>query len=113
MIGYGFMGAAHSQAWNVAPRFFDQPARPDLAVLAGRDAQHAAVAAAKFGWASSATDWREAAIANGTQHRASGELAFHVLEIMEGILASSSDPRVVELTSSVDRPAPVPLGETE
>ncbi|HEY5229266.1 MAG TPA: Gfo/Idh/MocA family oxidoreductase [Galbitalea sp.] len=52
-----------------------------------------------------------AAIADGTHHRASGELAFHVLEIMEAILASSSDHRVVELTSSVDRPAAVPLGE--
>ena len=29
MIGYGFMGAAHSQAWRTAPRFFDLPLRPE------------------------------------------------------------------------------------
>ncbi len=28
MIGYAFMGAAHSQAWRSAPRFFDLPLRP-------------------------------------------------------------------------------------
>lgn len=59
MIGYGFMAAAHSQAWNVAPRFFDLPVRPELAVLVGPDVERAAVAAAKFGWAATATSWRE------------------------------------------------------
>jgi hypothetical protein len=28
MIGYGFMGAAHSLGWRVAPRFFDLPSFP-------------------------------------------------------------------------------------
>ena len=28
MIGYAFMGAAHSQAWRTAPRFFDLPLQP-------------------------------------------------------------------------------------
>jgi predicted dehydrogenase len=51
------------------------------------------------------------AIAEGQPHRASGELAFHVLEIMEAILAASSDRRVVELESTVARPASVPLSE--
>ena len=37
MVGYAFMGAAHSQAWRTAPRFFDLPARPRMSVLAGRD----------------------------------------------------------------------------
>ena len=26
LIGYAFMGAAHSQAWRTAPHFFDLPA---------------------------------------------------------------------------------------
>jgi hypothetical protein len=30
MIGYGFMGAAHSQGWRVAPRFFDLPVEPEM-----------------------------------------------------------------------------------
>jgi predicted dehydrogenase len=59
MIGYGFMGAAHSQAWSVAPRFFDLPLRPEMTVLVGRDADRAASAAAKFGWRESATNWRD------------------------------------------------------
>ncbi len=59
MIGYGFMGAAHSQAWRVAPRFFDLPRIPEMSVLVGRDAVRAASAAERFGWTSSATDWRE------------------------------------------------------
>ena len=31
MVGYAFMGAAHSQAWRTAPRFFDLPLHPDHA----------------------------------------------------------------------------------
>lgn len=58
MIGHGFMGAAHSQAWRVAPRFFDLPLRPTMAVIAGRDAEKTADAAQKFGWHESTTDWR-------------------------------------------------------
>ena len=58
MIGYGFMGAAHSQGWRVAPRFFDLPADPELALVVGRNADAVQVAAAKWGWAESATDWR-------------------------------------------------------
>ena len=59
MIGHGFMGAAHSQAWRVAPRFFDLPYEPELAVLVGHDSSRAAAAAERFGWHSFATDWRE------------------------------------------------------
>jgi predicted dehydrogenase len=59
MIGYAFMGAAHSQAWRNAHRFFDLPAVPELAVLCGRDGAAAADAAERFGWRESATDWRE------------------------------------------------------
>jgi predicted dehydrogenase len=59
MIGYGFMGAAHSQGWRTAPRVFDLPAEPDMAVVVGRNAEAVAAAAKKWGWAESATDWRE------------------------------------------------------
>ncbi|MFD1713783.1 Gfo/Idh/MocA family protein [Amnibacterium flavum] len=59
MIGQGFMGAAHSQGWRVAPRFFDLPAPVEMAVLVGRDAGRAADAAAKWGWTESSADWRE------------------------------------------------------
>lgn len=60
MIGYGFMGAAHSQGWRVAPRFFDLPAAPEMTLLVGRNPDGVAAAAEKLGWAETATDWRDA-----------------------------------------------------
>lgn len=59
MIGYGFMGAAHSVGWRQAPRVFDLPDDVEMAVVVGRNADAVAQAAAKWGWAESATDWRE------------------------------------------------------
>ena len=45
MIGYEFMGAAHSQAWRTVNHAFDLPLTAELAVICGRD--EARVAAAK------------------------------------------------------------------
>lgn len=59
MIGHGFMGAAHSQGWRVAPRFFDLPLDPVMQVVVGRDAGRTAEAADTWGWHEAATDWRE------------------------------------------------------
>ncbi len=50
------------------------------------------------------------AIDTDRPHRASGELAFHVLEIMDAVLRAASEHRVVDLTSTVVRPEPVPFG---
>ncbi|MDJ0376860.1 Gfo/Idh/MocA family oxidoreductase [Cryobacterium sp. PH31-L1] len=58
LIGHGFMGAAHSQGWRVAPRFFDLPTQPQMSILVGRDPVSAAAAAEKWGWAESSADWR-------------------------------------------------------
>jgi predicted dehydrogenase len=58
MIGYAFMGAAHSQAWRVAPRFFDLALRPEMTVLCGRNGPAVEAAADGLGWAGSETDWR-------------------------------------------------------
>jgi predicted dehydrogenase len=58
LIGYAFMGAAHSHAWRTAPRFFDLPLTPELTVLAGRDAAGVTAAADRLGWAGTETDWR-------------------------------------------------------
>ncbi|MGY1704906.1 Gfo/Idh/MocA family protein [Geodermatophilus sp. SYSU D00697] len=57
LIGYAFMGAAHSQAWRTAPHFFELPLRPELTVLAGRDPARVADAAERLGWSSTETDW--------------------------------------------------------
>jgi predicted dehydrogenase len=37
MVGYAFMGAAHSQAWRTAGRFFDLPLAPAMTAVCGRD----------------------------------------------------------------------------
>ncbi len=58
MIGYAFMGAAHSQAWRTAPRFFDLPRHPRMRALVGRDRDGVAAAAARLGWDTAETDWR-------------------------------------------------------
>lgn len=52
MIGYGFMGKAHAQAWRNAARFFELPVRPELRALCGRSAAALAPAAETYGFAS-------------------------------------------------------------
>ncbi|MFD0584730.1 Gfo/Idh/MocA family protein [Dactylosporangium darangshiense] len=59
MVGYAFMGAAHSQAWRTVNRVFDLPARASMVAVCGRDAAKVAEAAARLGWAEAVTDWRE------------------------------------------------------
>ncbi|ALV41366.1 dehydrogenase [Pseudarthrobacter sulfonivorans] len=58
MVGYAFMGAAHSHAWRTAPRFFDLPLEPHLTAVAGRNEDGVRAAAGKLGWNSAETDWR-------------------------------------------------------
>ncbi|KES08851.1 dehydrogenase [Streptomyces toyocaensis] len=57
MVGYAFMGAAHSQGWRTAGRVFDLPLSPELAVICGRDADAVRAAADRHGWAETETDW--------------------------------------------------------
>ncbi|WP_250897310.1 Gfo/Idh/MocA family protein [Curtobacterium flaccumfaciens] len=58
MVGHGFMGAAHSQAWRTAPRFFDLGAEPEMAVVVGRDPERTEAARQQYGWQAASTDWR-------------------------------------------------------
>ncbi len=59
MIGYGFMGKAHSNAWRQAPHFFPLKARLELHTLCGRNSAAVQTARAQLGWQFSTTDWRE------------------------------------------------------
>ncbi|OKK04936.1 dehydrogenase [Streptomyces sp. CB03234] len=59
MVGYAFMGAAHSQGWRTVGRVFDLPLRPVLAAVCGRDAAAVRAAADRHGWAAAETDWRD------------------------------------------------------
>ncbi|MCX5427721.1 Gfo/Idh/MocA family oxidoreductase [Streptomyces sp. NBC_00257] len=58
MVGYAFMGAAHSQGWRTAGHVFDLPMEPALAAVCGRDRAAVDAAAARLGWAAAETDWR-------------------------------------------------------
>ena len=58
MVGYAFMGAAHSQAWRTAPHAFGLPLRPVLTALCGRDRAATEAAAQRYGFGRVETDWR-------------------------------------------------------
>ena len=59
MIGYGFMGRAHSNAYANVSHFFDLPSRPVLKAVCARDEAKAKEFAAKWGYESTETDWRK------------------------------------------------------
>ena len=58
MVGYEFMGRAHSQAWRTVGRFFDLPFTPRMAAICGRNRVLVAAAADRLGWAAWETDWK-------------------------------------------------------
>lgn len=58
MVGYAFMGRAHSHAWHTVARAFpDVPLKPRLAAISGRNKAAAQEAADRLGWAAVETDW--------------------------------------------------------
>jgi predicted dehydrogenase len=58
MIGYGFMGKAHSNAWRQVAHFFPLGARPEMHTICGRDRARVEAARGQLGWQNAATDWR-------------------------------------------------------
>ena len=58
MVGYAFMGRAHSQAWRTVGHVFDLPLTPRMAAICGRDAAAVAAAAGRLGWPATETDWK-------------------------------------------------------
>ncbi|MDR7275809.1 putative dehydrogenase [Catenuloplanes atrovinosus] len=59
MVGYAFMGEAHSQAWRTVNRVYDLPVRARMSLIAGRDKANVAAAADRLGWDEHTTDWRD------------------------------------------------------
>lgn len=59
LIGYQFMGRAHSNAYRQAGRFFDLPYDLNLHTLCGRSEAHLQEAARVLGWQHAETDWRK------------------------------------------------------
>jgi predicted dehydrogenase len=82
-------------------------------------------------WHDNGPEWREMPLANEfienwrglgvadlalalrdqRQHRANGDLAYHVLDIMHAVHDASREGRHIELTSTCERPAPIQAGE--
>jgi predicted dehydrogenase len=60
LIGYKFMGKAHSNAFRQVRRFFPGKLVPRLKVICGRDRAAVRAAARQFGWEEAETDWRRA-----------------------------------------------------
>ena len=58
MVGYGFMGRTHSNAFLKAGRFFDLPFQPVLKTICARNSDRAKAFAENWGYESTETDWR-------------------------------------------------------
>lgn len=59
MVGYGFMGRAHSNAFSQATHFFDLPFQPVLKAACARNAEKLQQFADQWGYQSTETDWRK------------------------------------------------------
>lgn len=60
LIGYGFMGRAHSNAYLSVNQFFDLSYRPVLDTVVGRNEEKVSQFARKWGYRIFETDWRKA-----------------------------------------------------
>ncbi|MDW8232937.1 MAG: Gfo/Idh/MocA family oxidoreductase [Roseiflexaceae bacterium] len=60
LVGYKFMGKAHSNGYRQVAAFFpDVALRPVMKAICGRDEAAVRAAAAQFGWEGYETDWRK------------------------------------------------------
>ena len=59
LIGYAFMGRAHSNAYRQVSAFFTPALTPRMKVLCGRTRAKVEHAARQYGWDEASTDWRE------------------------------------------------------
>jgi len=59
VIGYGFMGRTHSNAFSKVANFFEVPFQPVLKTICARNAGRARAFAGQWGFESAETDWRK------------------------------------------------------
>jgi predicted dehydrogenase len=62
LIGYKFMGKAHSHAWKSVGAFFDLDAEPNLEVVCGRNAGALKEFGDRWGWETTDTNWGDVVI---------------------------------------------------
>jgi myo-inositol 2-dehydrogenase/D-chiro-inositol 1-dehydrogenase len=59
LVGYGFMGRTHTNAFLQTPRYFDVPFEPVLKAVCARNLERVKAFAANWGYESTTTDWRD------------------------------------------------------
>src|SRR5271156_6493346 len=59
MIGAGFIGKVHSNAFRQVGHFFDVPYEVQCQVICGRDRAKLETAASRWGWREIETDWQK------------------------------------------------------
>ena len=57
LIGQGFMGRSHSNAWGQVAKFFQPPTKPVMHTVFGQPAENPQVFAENWGWRNASTDW--------------------------------------------------------
>ena len=58
LIGQGFMGRTHSNAWGQVRKFFNLPVEPVMHTVFGQAAENPKAFAANWGWQNASTDWK-------------------------------------------------------
>jgi len=59
LIGQGFMGRTHSNAWGQVNRFFTPPVTPVMHTVFGQEAENPRAFADNWGWGQASTDWKK------------------------------------------------------
>ena len=59
LIGQGFMGRSHSNAWGQVGKFFQPPIRPVMHTVFGQPEENPQAFAANWGWQNASTDWQQ------------------------------------------------------
>lgn len=58
LIGQGFMGRSHSNAWGQVNKFFNPPFRPVMHTVFGQSEENPQAFAENWGWQNASTDWK-------------------------------------------------------
>src|SRR5574340_1238836 len=57
LVGQGFMGRSHSNAWGQVAKFFKPPLRPVMHTVFGQEIENPQAFADNWGWQHASTDW--------------------------------------------------------